>query len=369
MRLLDRYLLRELAWPFIYCLAGLLVFWIGFDLLSELDEYRRRGLTNREIGLFYLWKSPEYLILLLPIVFLLSLLYAVNNHARHHELTAMRAAGISLWRAAAPYFAISLLLALALFYLNEFKVPPNTESAERLLRKNDPNSDRNWHRNMTLKNDRDRRLWHADAYHHQSTEMKKPVLLWELPDGSRREIRAESARFQDGTWEFRKVIDHSYEGRKDAAGVITETNLLVLGGFRETPRLIANELKIAAMNDYKVARRTQVSSRDLWEYLQLHPGLGRQQRAIIQTKLHARLALPFTCLVVVLITLPFAAASGRRNVFVGVASSIFICFAYFVLRELAHALGSGGVVPPWVAAWSANLCFGLGGWFLTARTQ
>ena len=83
----------------------------------------------------------------------------------------------------------------------------------------------------------------------------------------------------------------------------------------------------------------------------------------------AAVAMPWTCVVVVLISLPFGAAQGRRNVFVGVASSVFICFIYFVLRELTLALGGGGRVEPWMAAWAPNLIFGLAGLVMTQRTR
>jgi lipopolysaccharide export LptBFGC system permease protein LptF len=35
MRLLDRYLLRELLIPLGYCFGGFLVFWLAFDLFSS----------------------------------------------------------------------------------------------------------------------------------------------------------------------------------------------------------------------------------------------------------------------------------------------------------------------------------------------
>ena len=54
---------------------------------------------------------------------------------------------------------------------------------------------------------------------------------------------------------------------------------------------------------------------------------------------------------VVLIAMPFGAASGRRNIFVGVVSSILICFVFFVLQQLGLALGTGGRLAPWLAAW------------------
>lgn len=87
------------------------------------------------------------------------------------------------------------------------------------------------------------------------------------------------------------------------------------------------------------------------------------------TKLNSRFAEPWKCLVVVLIALPFGAVSGRRNIFVGVASSILICFAYFVLLQISLAVGSAGRLPPWLAAWLPNILFGLAGIALVARAR
>ena len=71
-------------------------------------------------------------------------------------------------------------------------------------------------------------------------------------------------------------------------------------------------------------------------------------------------------LVVVLIAIPFGAPSGRRNVFVGVAASIFICFAYFVLQRFGMALGTGGYLPPLIGAWLPNVLFGGAGLWLVS---
>ena len=92
-------------------------------------------------------------------------------------------------------------------------------------------------------------------------------------------------------------------------------------------------------------------------------------RALVETQLYGRLAAPWTCLVVVLIALPFGASVGRRNVFVGVASSIFICFTYFILMRFGLALGTGHKLLPWVAAWFPNLFFSAIGIWLTHRAR
>src|SRR5687768_6457000 len=103
MRLLDRYLLRELLIPLAYCLSGFLIFWVSFDLFSELSHFQEEKLKFAEIARYYAFKMPEFVVLILPVTLLLALLYSLTNHARHNELTAMRAAGVSLMRLSAPY--------------------------------------------------------------------------------------------------------------------------------------------------------------------------------------------------------------------------------------------------------------------------
>jgi lipopolysaccharide export LptBFGC system permease protein LptF len=103
--------------------------------------------------------------------------------------------------------------------------------------------------------------------------------------------------------------------------------------------------------------------------VRLHPQISHSDLAWVETKLAGRLAAPWTCLVVVLIAIPFGAAGGRRNVFVGVASSILICFGYFVLQQVGLALGTSGRMSPWLAVWFPNLSFGLVGLLMTARVR
>ena len=119
----------------------------------------------------------------------------------------------------------------------------------------------------------------------------------------------------------------------------------------------------------RAAKKADVPIKDLVNYLRLHPNPSQSDRFWLYTKLEGRLAAPWTCLVVVLIAIPFGAVGGRRNVYVGVASSIIICFVYFVLLQLGLALGTTGRLPAWLAAWFPNMAFGLAGLWLTARVR
>ena len=104
MRLLDRYLTRELMIPLAYCLVGFLIFWVSFDWLAMAEDFRDAGMKLTACIYYYWIKLPEFISTTFPIALLLALLYTLTDLSRHHELVAIRAAGVSWWRLCAPYF-------------------------------------------------------------------------------------------------------------------------------------------------------------------------------------------------------------------------------------------------------------------------
>lgn len=371
MRILDRYLLRELLVPFGYCLGGFWVFWAAFDLFTSLNDFQKDGFSAGELAQYYAYRTPEMLVMLLPIAFLLALLYALTDMARHHELTAMRAAGVGLWRITLPYLGVGLFLSGAMFMLNEFIVPNALESADSMREAHRSQRTtaeaRQWKQELGFVNNRQRRNWYMKAYNLATYEMIQPHVVWVLATGTKCDIIAERANYHDGHWVFTNAVERTFTTTPGEWPTRNETNCMITG-FSETPEEIESEIKISTINDLQHVRKAQLTIREILNYKNLH-GDDSSKNAMLETKLHGRLAAPLTCLVVVLIALPFGAAGGRRNVFVGVASSIIICFAYFVLMQVALALGTRGTTPPWVAAWGPNFLFGLTGIWLTFRVR
>ncbi len=374
MRLLDRYLLRELLIPLGYCLGGFLLFWIAFDLFAELGEFQRKGLHAREIAEYYLVTTPEFLVMILPITLLLGLLYTLTHLARYHEITAMRGAGISLWRLSMPYFAVSLLLSLASFAINELWVPDSSDAADEIMNRHVAEKSggpgRKKVRDLGFTNSRDARIWQITLYDSETGEMIRPQVLWAQLDGSRMWLKADRAVFTNDVWAFSNAALFRIAAETNSSPMpVLQTNWLTMPQFLETPELIRSEIRISNQLLIGRAKKADIPITEILNYERLHPNPSRADRNWLHTKFHGRLASPWTCMVVVLIALPFGAASGRRNVFVGVASSIVICFAYFVLQQLGLALGTGGFIVPWLAAWLPNIVFGLGGLLMTARVR
>ena len=373
MRLLDRYLFRELLTPMAYCLGGFLIFWISYDLFTELDDLQRQKLHLLDVVGYSIAKTPEFLVTILPVALLLALLYTLTNHARHNEITAMRAAGVSLWRICAPYFAVSLAASAILFALNESLVPRSAAWADRVYHRyvrnpDDPAMPKE--QRAKYFNARARRMWYYTEYHAKAAEMTGPNVGWFLPDGSWREVTAERASYTNGVWTFYNAKENRQANPTvlEVPVYATNVNVLAMPQFQETPKDIERDIRFSKYEGLN-PRKLNIPLAELLGYLRAHPELTPDKASRWRTMFDGRLAAPWTCLVVVLIAIPFGAASGRRNLFFGVAGSIFICFGFFVVQQFSLAFGSGGYLPPWLAAWLPNMVFAGTGLWLTARVR
>ncbi|HTL17600.1 MAG TPA: LptF/LptG family permease [Patescibacteria group bacterium] len=369
---MDRYLLRELLIPLGYCLSGFLLLMVAADLLTEMNALQERKLHLGDIAQYYAVKLPEFVVFVLPMALLLALLYALTNHARHNEITAIRAAGVSLWRLCLPYFAVGLFATSVMFGLNEYFVPQSSELAQRIRNSRSPlpagAPAHDQFLNQGIHNTRDARDWVIGTYATRTGEMLKVIVVSRLRDGSQLELQAARAVPVRGIWTFYDVLEYKRPAQPDAVPVLLlKTNMLAKPEFLETREQINSDIQINSGTTLTKARQADIPIRTILNYLRLHPIPARA--AALYTKLDGRLATPWMCLVVVLIAIPFGAASGRRNVYVGVASSIVICFAFFVLQQVCLAAGAGGKIPAWVAGWLPNILFGLTGLYLTARVR
>jgi len=378
MRLLDRYLLREFLIPLGFCLGGFLVLWIAFNLFGQLHWLQEQGLSMPEIGKYYCFKSPEFLILVLPVALLLAMLYTLTNHARYNEITAIRAAGVSLTRLCLPYLAIGVFSSGLLFALDEFCVPYTTEIADRMFvhhgqlqfqgAQGRPVKNLVFFRVVSAN---EKRHWFIGIYNQQTGEMSKPHLDWDLPDHSSRSIDADRAVYTNGVWTFFQVQEfRKVSATNSLLQKMPFTNVLAFPEFSETPEMIRSEIAINDKYYHQSATRSaDIPVSQINNYLRLHPQPEDFIRPWIYTKLQGRFAGPFACLVVVLVAIPFAAASGRRNVYVGVAASILIFFTYYIVQQMGFTFGETGKVAPWLGAWLPNLFFAIGSLWMISRVR
>jgi len=362
VRLLDRYLLRELLVPLGYCVGGFLICYTAFDLMFQINRFLEAHLLFWDIVEYYVVTLPELLIdQVLPVSLLLALLYTTTNHSRYNELTAMRAAGIGLWRLAAPYFAVGAVFGLVVFLIGEFWLSTADAQARAIMqrRQSDPGQ-RDESSKLTFYNEATRRHWNLDRFNRRTSEILHLKLKSTLPDGSIQTMYASNVLYRGDQWLLYNEVTWMQK-TNDLAPTISATNAMLPLRLSETPAWIRSEIKFNALRAADAAKGPQFSMREILDYLHLHSRIDADKKARLLTQLQADFARPFTSLAVVLIALPFGARAGRHNVFVGVASSIFICFGYFILQKISFALGQSGRLPPMLAAWLPNIvCCGTG---------
>ena len=94
--------------------------------------------------------------------------------------------------------------------------------------------------------------------------------------------------------------------------------------------------------------------RDFISRLEGSGGNGSRYLVALQRKI----AFPFVTVIMTLLAVPFAVTTGRRGALYGVGVGIVIAIVYWVALSVFAAFGTGGVLPPTLAAWAPNLLFG-----------
>ncbi|MFM2288355.1 MAG: hypothetical protein RL684_1498 [Pseudomonadota bacterium] len=131
MNRLDRYVARTLLLAVGMVMAVLLV--IG-ALFQFIDEQGSVGVGHYGMGealVFSLLNVPRFALDAFPAGVLIGSLLGVGALARSHELTAMRAAGMSRWRLAGSVVACGLLLMLVGLLVGELVAPRLEQLADQ----------------------------------------------------------------------------------------------------------------------------------------------------------------------------------------------------------------------------------------------
>jgi lipopolysaccharide export LptBFGC system permease protein LptF len=194
-------------------------------------------------------------------------------------------------------------------------------------------------------------------------------VVQKFADGHLTRLQAPEVVWTNGHWLFLTAEQFLYRSDTDDDPRRVRMENYSAAELSETPDQLRAEWRIGQLSLGRVIRRPQIPLRDILDFRRLHPVLQPRERTFIDTQLHARLAAPWTCLVVVFIAVPFGAPSGRRNIFFGVAGSIAIGFCYFVVQRVGFALGQNGTLPPWLSAWLPNLGFATAGLLLIRRVR
>jgi len=132
MRLLNRYVLRQLTAPFVFALAAQTSLMLLSQVAKKFGALVGKGLPWTVIAEVFVLSLPFIVAMTLPMAVLLAVLYTFSHLAADNEITAMRASGISVYQVLAPVLLWGTVMA-ALNFAFVDQVLPRTNARLRAL--------------------------------------------------------------------------------------------------------------------------------------------------------------------------------------------------------------------------------------------
>jgi lipopolysaccharide export system permease protein len=133
LRLLSRYLLRELAAPFCFGLTALTSLMLLSQIAKKFGSLVGKGLPWSVIGEVFLLSIPFIVAMTLPMAVLIAVLYAFSHLAADNEITAMRASGISVYQILGPVLAWGAVMSAINFVFVDQVLPRSNARLRSLL--------------------------------------------------------------------------------------------------------------------------------------------------------------------------------------------------------------------------------------------
>jgi lipopolysaccharide export system permease protein len=357
--ILDRYLMREfLAFAGIG-LAVAAALYVIVDLGDTLNRYLRAKPPLTYILEHFVYRLPAALHQGLPVIMLVATIFLFLSLSRFHELTAMKAAGISLYRVSAPVLLMGFSVAVTALLFQELFLPRLNELGDEVdrvkirgqLPRHLQSRQRLWVRSA------DSRFYRVELLSPQTSDLYGVTIL-EVDRQFRllNRLDARQAHWTESGWELR-----------DGAFREIET-----GGTVQTVPFTLTALELSEDIEEFTRIHKDFESMSYWE---LRDYVARLEAAGFRAKkymvaLYSKLSFPLVNLVMVLVAIPFALQSPRGGRLFGVGLAIGIMAGYLVVHYVALAFARADLLPPFVAAWTANVIFfGIGtSLFLRART-
>jgi lipopolysaccharide export system permease protein len=356
VRALDRYVFTEFWKIFVTTALGFPVLVNIIDLTDNLDKYLGQNLSAGRIALSYLYWLPDSMFMVLPAAVLFATVFAIGALTRHSEITAAKASGISFYRFIAPVFVGAVFATILGLALGELAPLTNKKRLD-ILQANKVNitSDRY---NFAYAADRGR-VYKIGALHLGGQSIEGMVIerKGNGPDYPSYVVSANSARYRPGKgWLLEKGALHLMT---DSVQNITFSfDSLIDRHFTEAPKELTLTQKAP----------TDMGFRELGRFITSMERSGAEVNELRVERM-LKLAIPVTCIIILLFGAPLATSTQRGGAAYGVGLSLATTVVFLMLIQLTKGIGGKGIIPADLAAWLPSIIFGVVGVILFARVK
>ncbi len=356
MKLLTRYLAREIYGSVVLVFAALLMLFAFLDFIHELSVMGYGKYSLGYVVVFVVLTIPGHIYELFPVAVLIGTIVAVVQMAARSELTIYRVSGASTMQMLAALTRIALPMIMISFLCGEFVAPPAERMAQKLRL-------RALNTQVSLQAFRSG-VWVKDEYSFVNVRSVMPdtsmsdIEIYNFDDTFHLKTIVHAAHaiyLQPGSWQLDSVIQTSF----DKAGVSIQTLPGQTWQSALTPGILSVMLVVPE----------QMSAYDLYQYVS-HLKENKQQSARYEIAMWNKLVYPFALLVMMVLALPFASYQRRAGgvsvmVFMGIVLGLVFHFA----GRLVASLGSLNDWQPFLSATAVTGIFLLVGTAMIWRAE
>ena len=351
MSIISKYLTREILKLFAIILAMVVGIYVIVDFFEKVDDFLERGVPLTRAVLFFLFKIPFIFSQILPVCVLLSVLVVFGLMNKNNEIVALKSSGVSVYHLFKPVLILGILFSLLMFTLTEVVVPITMAKANVIWLKEV--------RNEPAVLTRERNIWirgnqaitHIKFYHSaRKTMMGLTLNRFDKNFRLTRRIDAERGVFDKGRWMLFNVMEQHLEGKYGKSRMKYHDQL------SEKLEFFPDDLK-------HVAKKSEEMNYTELKELILKVEAEGYDATAYKVDLNSKIAFPLVCVIMCLIGTGIALKGQvREGLPAAIAYWIGIAFLYWIFFSFCISLGYGEMLPPFVAAWVANLvflCFGI----------
>lgn len=409
MRILTRYLLRSHVGPFFFALTVLTSLLFVNTIARRLESLAGKGLPISVILEVCVLSLPHILALTLPMAVLVSVLYTFSQLTADNEITALKASGVNLLRLLVPLLGVSVLLAGGMIWFNDRVLPESNHKLKTLIvdiaQKSPTFTWKEQVINQVKQQDLSSRYFVQAAHIDPTTNRLRDIVIYDLSlPGRDRTVYADSGRMafnRERTNLFLELYDGWVNEIQDTEPrrfqrVFFKRQLLEMTGVGDTLQRTtdthrsdremslkmlkesADSARIEAASLLKEAKTHSTNALN-WALgahtgaLGLDAGVRRvsldlevlasrvrsakvkENRHLVEY--HKKFAIPFACIVFVVLGVPLAIRFPRGGVGMVIFASLAIFGIYYMCLIGGESLGDRGIVAPFLGPWAPNIVF------------
>ncbi len=352
MKVLDRYLVRELIFPIIFCSITLVFLILVADLFDNLDELLRNKTPILIILRYYLSLIPISFTQTLAWAVWLGTVFLLVSLGLHNELLAMKVAGLKILTIVRPMIFLGLLLGIITFLVADRVVPKTYRTANELLEiyieKKKGVEDRKIFKNVTYYSGGNT-LYYFRKFAPRPQTVEDAVIIWLDPvtHHTMQKIFAQKGLWTDGHWLFEGITEYQTGVQGDILGKPQIIPQKIYPDITLTPRDLINTASDSVFLSYHELKYTieKLEENGISVYAE-------------KVDLYSRMASPWKGVVMLLLAIPFLGTVRNRK---AIAMSVLMCaafvFAFHVIDAVFLALGKSGRIFPFLSAWGGSILF------------